>query len=96
MTQEDIDELRRHHFSADEIFDIALAVAARNFFSKTLDALGAEGPLARLESRAVRRGTSGLFPSRWALRAWRCRAIRTRGKNAFRCAFFRDGWTTGG
>jgi len=42
VTQKDIDELRSHGFSDGEILDIALTAAARNFFSKTLDAVGAE------------------------------------------------------
>jgi uncharacterized peroxidase-related enzyme len=39
---EDIEGLRRHGFSDTEILDIALAAAARCFFSKVLDAVGAE------------------------------------------------------
>jgi uncharacterized peroxidase-related enzyme len=42
VTPEDIDELRAHGFSDTDILDIALAAAARSFFSKTLDAVGAE------------------------------------------------------
>ena len=42
VTQNDIDELRAHGFSDAEIFDITTTVTARCFFSKTLDALGAE------------------------------------------------------
>ena len=42
VTQADIDELRAHGFSDTEIFDIAATATARCFFSKTLDALGAE------------------------------------------------------
>lgn len=42
ITQNDMDELRDFGFSDAEIFDIAAAAAARCFFSKTLDALGAE------------------------------------------------------
>jgi alkylhydroperoxidase family enzyme len=38
----DIDNLREHGFSDAEILDIALTAAARNFFSKLMDALGAE------------------------------------------------------
>jgi alkylhydroperoxidase family enzyme len=37
----DIDELRRHGFSDPEILDIALTAAARCFFSKVLDGVGA-------------------------------------------------------
>jgi uncharacterized peroxidase-related enzyme len=42
IRQADIDVLRGHGFSDPEIFDIAAAAAARCFFSKTSDALGAE------------------------------------------------------
>lgn len=42
VSQADIDELRAHGFSDTEIVDIAAAAAARCFFSKLLDALGAE------------------------------------------------------
>ncbi len=42
VTQANIDTLRQHGFSDAEIFDIATTAAARCFFSKTLDALGAE------------------------------------------------------
>ena len=42
ITQNDINNLRQYGFSDAEIFDIATIAAARCFFSKTLDALGAE------------------------------------------------------
>ena len=42
ITQEDIDSLRRQGFSDEEILDVALTAAARSFFSKVLDAVGAE------------------------------------------------------
>jgi alkylhydroperoxidase family enzyme len=38
----DVEELKSHGFSDAEIFDITTIVAARCFFSKTLDALGAD------------------------------------------------------
>jgi uncharacterized peroxidase-related enzyme len=41
VTAEDVETLRRHGFSDAEILDIALTAAARCFFSKTLDAVGA-------------------------------------------------------
>jgi uncharacterized peroxidase-related enzyme len=41
ITQEDVDALRAVGLSDDEIVDVVLAAAARCFFSKTLDALGA-------------------------------------------------------
>lgn len=37
----DIDELRRYGLSDEEILNVVLACTARNFFSKTLDALDA-------------------------------------------------------
>lgn len=42
VTPEDIEVLRRHGFTDEEILDIALAASARSFFSKVLDAVGAE------------------------------------------------------
>jgi uncharacterized peroxidase-related enzyme len=41
VTAEDIEALRQHGFSDTEIFDIVLTAAARCFFSKVLDAVGA-------------------------------------------------------
>jgi alkylhydroperoxidase family enzyme len=42
VTAEDVTRLRAHGFTDSEILDIALAAAARCFFSKLLDAVGAE------------------------------------------------------
>lgn len=42
VTTEDIEHLRQYGLTDPEIFDIAAATAARCFFSKLLDALGAE------------------------------------------------------
>ena len=42
VTAEDAEGLRAHGFSDEEIFDVAAAASARCFFSKLLDALGAE------------------------------------------------------
>jgi alkylhydroperoxidase family enzyme len=42
VTPEDIDGLRAHGFSDTDILDIALTAAARSFYSKVLDAVGAE------------------------------------------------------
>jgi len=42
ITQADINELQKIGFSDAEIFDITTTATARCFFSKTLDALGAE------------------------------------------------------
>lgn len=44
--QNDVDGLRQHGFSDQEIFGIAAAAAARSFFAKLLDALGAEPDVA--------------------------------------------------
>jgi alkylhydroperoxidase family enzyme len=40
IEQADLEPLRRHGLSEDEITDVVLAAAARCFFSKTLDAVG--------------------------------------------------------
>ena len=42
VTAEDTEGLRSHGFSDEEIFDVAAVASARCFFSKLLDALGAE------------------------------------------------------
>ena len=42
ISQADVDELRAHGLSDEEIFDVVLAATARCFFSKTLDALGVQ------------------------------------------------------
>ncbi len=42
VTREDIEELRRHGLSDAEILDVAMTAGARSFFSKVLDAVGAE------------------------------------------------------
>lgn len=42
ITQEDVDRLRAAGFSDMDVFDIAAAAAARCFFAKLVDALGAE------------------------------------------------------
>jgi uncharacterized peroxidase-related enzyme len=51
ITAADVQALRDHGLSDPEIFDVAAAAAARCFFSKLLDALGAEPdqPYAALE-----------------------------------------------
>lgn len=49
ITQEDVDALRAHGFSDPEIFDITATATARCFFSKTLDALGAQADEVYLE-----------------------------------------------
>jgi uncharacterized peroxidase-related enzyme len=40
ITQADIDALRNHGLTDEDVLDVALAAAARCFFSKTLDATG--------------------------------------------------------
>lgn len=57
VTQRDIDELRGHGFSDAEILDITLVATARAFFSKTVDALGAEPESAILEQEPELRRT---------------------------------------
>jgi uncharacterized peroxidase-related enzyme len=42
ITAGDIEDLRSHGYRDEEIFDLAAAAAARCFFSKLLDALGAQ------------------------------------------------------
>jgi uncharacterized peroxidase-related enzyme len=39
---EDIEALRHHGFSDEEVLDIVLVAAVRSFYSKVLDAVGAE------------------------------------------------------
>jgi uncharacterized peroxidase-related enzyme len=41
VNEGDFEALRKHGFSDEEILDVIQASAARSFFSKTLDALGA-------------------------------------------------------
>jgi len=49
VSQSDIDKLRAHGLTDEEILDITLATAARNFWSKTSDALGTETDMKYLE-----------------------------------------------
>ncbi len=46
VTAADLDELRRHGFDDAEILDVVLAAAARCFFSKATDGVGAEADAA--------------------------------------------------
>lgn len=41
VEEKDVDGLRQRGLTDEEILDVVLACTARNFFSKTLDALGA-------------------------------------------------------
>jgi len=47
MTEQDAATLRDHGFSDREIVDITLAAAARNFYSRSLHALGVEVDVPR-------------------------------------------------
>ena len=58
VTPEDIDGLRGHGFIDEEIVDIVLAASARSFFSKTLDALGAQAD-AKYQSEDAQRWVDG-------------------------------------
>ena len=49
ITSHDIDILRSNGLSDEEILDVVLTVTARNFMSKTLDALGAEPDAALMD-----------------------------------------------
>jgi uncharacterized peroxidase-related enzyme len=49
ISQRDVDLLREKGLSDEEILDVVLTVTARNFMSKTLDALGAEPDKALLD-----------------------------------------------
>jgi alkylhydroperoxidase family enzyme len=49
ITQDDVEELRSHGLSDEEVFDVVLAATARCFFSKTLDALGIQPDAAYSE-----------------------------------------------
>ncbi len=49
INENDIDDLRKHGLSDEEILDVVVASTARSFFSKTLDALGAKPDEAYLE-----------------------------------------------
>ncbi len=61
IVESDVRSLREHGFTDAEIFDIAATAAARCFFSKLLDALGAEpdAAFAALEDDLKRQLTPG-------------------------------------
>ena len=69
VTAADVEGLRARGFSDAEIFDIAAAASARCFFSKLLDALGAEadGAYDFLEDRLKELLTPGRPMSQDAL-----------------------------
>jgi uncharacterized peroxidase-related enzyme len=52
ITQADVDGLKAHGFSDAEVFDIAVSAAARAFFSKVADGLGAAPDAAYREMPA--------------------------------------------
>jgi uncharacterized peroxidase-related enzyme len=68
VTEADVRALRQHGFTDADIFDIAATAAARCFFSKLLDALGAEPDAAYdgLDETLKRRLTPGRPISRAA------------------------------
>ena len=49
ITEDDIAQLKDHGLSDAEVLDVALTAASRSFFSKTLDAVGAEADEAYLK-----------------------------------------------
>ena len=49
VTREDVEALRRRGLSDDEIFDVVAVAAARAFFAKLVDALGAQPDAAFLQ-----------------------------------------------
>ena len=49
VSEQDLNELRGYGLTDEEILDVVLACTARNFFSKTLDALGVKPDEAFLE-----------------------------------------------
>lgn len=53
VTEDDVRELRAHGFDDAGILAIAMAAAARCFFSKTIDAVGAEPDEAYAELRTA-------------------------------------------
>ena len=49
ISSDDIDELKQHGICEEEIFDITATAAARSFFTKILDSLGAQADVSYLE-----------------------------------------------
>lgn len=64
VSPEDIDGLRSHGLSDAEILDVVLAASARNFFSRVLDATGAEPDEAFLQLEDSLREALTLNPER--------------------------------
>jgi len=44
ISQDDIDNLKNHGFSEEDIFNIALTVTSRSFFSRMVDTMGFQIP----------------------------------------------------
>ncbi len=57
VTQADVDALRSHGLSDAEVFDVIVAAAARCFFSKVLDGVGAQADAKYAELDPSLRGT---------------------------------------
>lgn len=53
VTEEDVERLRAFGLTDPEIFDVVLAAAARAFFSKSLDSMGAEADEAYAKTLGV-------------------------------------------
>ncbi len=67
VTPEDVEDLRRHGLSDAEILDIALTAGARSFYSKVIDAVGAEPDVRYSEMESPLRETLTVgrpFPTR--------------------------------
>ena len=76
VTPEDIEGLRSHGFSDTEILDIAMTAAARSFFSKVLDASGAEPEESyqKMEESLLKTLTVGRRPGGGPKRSRRARS----------------------
>lgn len=54
ITQADVDAVRAHGLTDEEVFDVILAAAARSFFTKVYDASGTEvDPRPRAEEPEI-------------------------------------------
>jgi uncharacterized peroxidase-related enzyme len=56
ITEDDVERLRQHGFSDEQVFDVALCAAIRNMFSRLIDAVGAtpDPDLRELEPAELR------------------------------------------
>ncbi len=57
VTPEDVEDLRRHGLCDAEILDIAMTAGARSFYSKVIDAVGAEPDVRYSEMESPLRET---------------------------------------